>query len=370
MFQNANGDNRGLLFVNTTDGSTGAIVLRTYDDNGDCKEAQLSTSGNFSASQFVGSGVYLTDLNASNLASGTVPPARLPAATSSALGAVKIGSNITVSSGTISLTKANVAAALGYTPVTYTFDTGDTRGTFKVTPLGGSAQTVSIKGLGSNAYTNTAYLPLAGGTATGEIIVNGLDVGQFRATYGNTGFIIRNDGSHTWFLISTANNGLGIYNDLRPLYINNSTGTVHCSELYGAMWNDYAEFRSTVKDVTPGQVVVENGDGTLQISTDRLQPGCEIVSDTFGFAIGESEETKTPIAVSGRVLAYAYEDRYSYNPGDAVCSGPNGTVSKMTREEIMMYPERIIGTVSEIPEYKTWGTGNVEVNGRIWVKVK
>ena len=139
MFQNANGDNRGLLFVNTTDGSTGAIVLRTYDDNGDCKEAQLSTSGNFSASQFVGSGVYLTDLNASNLASGTVPPARLPAATSSALGAVKIGSNITVSSGTISLTKANVAAALGYTPVTYTFDTGDTRGTFKVTPLGGSA---------------------------------------------------------------------------------------------------------------------------------------------------------------------------------------------------------------------------------------
>lgn len=136
------------------------------------------------------------------------------------------------------------------------------------------------------------------------------------------------------------------------------------------MWNDYAEFRSTVKNAIPGQVVAENGDGTLQISTERLQPGCEIVSDTFGFAIGESEEAKTPIAVSGRVLVYAYEDRYSYNPGDAVCSGPNGTVSKMTREEIMMYPERIIGTVSEIPEYETWGTGNVAVNGRIWVKVK
>jgi hypothetical protein len=42
----------------------------------------------------------------------------------------------------------------------------------------------------------------------------------------------------------------------------------------------------------------------------------------------------------------------------------------MTREEIMTYPERIVGTVSAIPEYKTWGEGNVSVNGRIWIKVK
>lgn len=40
----------------------------------------------------------------------------LPIATSSVLGGVKIGSNITVSSGTISLSKANVTSALGYTP--------------------------------------------------------------------------------------------------------------------------------------------------------------------------------------------------------------------------------------------------------------
>ena len=42
----------------------------------------------------------------------------LPTATSSVLGGVKIGSNITVSSGTISLTKANITSALGYTPPT------------------------------------------------------------------------------------------------------------------------------------------------------------------------------------------------------------------------------------------------------------
>lgn len=40
----------------------------------------------------------------------------LPTATSSVLGGVKVGSNITLSSGTISLSKSNVTSALGYTP--------------------------------------------------------------------------------------------------------------------------------------------------------------------------------------------------------------------------------------------------------------
>lgn len=42
----------------------------------------------------------------------------LPNATSSTLGGVKIGSNISVSNGTISLAKSNVTSALGYTPAT------------------------------------------------------------------------------------------------------------------------------------------------------------------------------------------------------------------------------------------------------------
>lgn len=41
----------------------------------------------------------------------------LPTATSSVLGGVKVGSNISVSSGTISLSKDNIVSALGYTPI-------------------------------------------------------------------------------------------------------------------------------------------------------------------------------------------------------------------------------------------------------------
>lgn len=147
-------------------------------------------------------------------------------------------------------------------------------------------------------------------------------------------------------------------------------GAFRAGQVYGAVWNDYAEYRQTKKYVQPGYCVIETGKGDLIKSSERLQPGANIVSDTFGFAIGETEQTKTPLAVSGRVLAYPYEDRDSYQAGDPVCSGPNGTISKMTREEVREYPDRIIGTVSEIPDYEVWGTGNVKVNNRIWIKVK
>lgn len=147
-------------------------------------------------------------------------------------------------------------------------------------------------------------------------------------------------------------------------------GTLRADKVYGAVWNDYAEYRQTKKYIQPGYCVIETGKGDLIKSFERLQPGANIVSDTFGFAIGETEQTKTPLAVSGRVLAYPYEDRNSYQAGDPVCSGPNGTISRMTREEVREYPDRIIGTVSEIPDYEVWGTGNVKVNNRIWIKVK
>lgn len=56
----------------------------------------------------------------------------LPSATTTVIGGVKVGSNITVTNGTISLTKANVTTALGYTPPT----TNTTYGSATTTNLG------------------------------------------------------------------------------------------------------------------------------------------------------------------------------------------------------------------------------------------
>lgn len=139
--------------------------------------------------------------------------------------------------------------------------------------------------------------------------------------------------------------------------------------LMGACWNDFAEFRKS-DEQEPGRVICENGDGTLSRSWKRLQPGACVISDTYGFAIGETDECKTPVAVAGRVLAYPYEDWWCFEPGQPVCAGPNGTVSMMSRREARKYPDRIIGTVSELPTYEKWGKHDTLVNGRIWIKVK
>lgn len=150
-------------------------------------------------------------------------------------------------------------------------------------------------------------------------------------------------------------------------------GDIDCSgTVTGAVWNDYAEYREGVDqlNIEPGRVVLEVGDDTVTLCDRRLQAGCMVISDTFGFSIGETERANLPIAVAGRVLVYPDQDRETFEIGAAVCSGVNGTISMMTREEIIQYPERIIGTVSAIPNYSNWGAGNVKVNGRIWIKVR
>jgi hypothetical protein len=115
--------------------------------------------------------------------------------------------------------------------------------------------------------------------------------------------------------------------------------------------------------------VASTDDGKVYKTNEKLQACDGIVSDTFGFSIGETEGCRTPIAVAGRVLAYCEGDRNDYHAGDTVCASANGKICKMTREEIREYPDRIVGVVSEIPQYEVWDNG-IEVKGRIWVKVK
>lgn len=152
-----------------------------------------------------------------------------------------------------------------------------------------------------------------------------------------------------------------------PLYNNNAIYISENNVLIGAAWNDFAELRQCTAE--PGTCVAETGTGPLIRSTERLQPGCSIVSDTYGMLIGPQEPNYKAIAVAGRVLATPFEDRELFTAGAAVCSAPDGKISIMTREEIKEFPDRIVGYVSEIPNYDVW-TNGVKVNNRIWIKVK
>lgn len=160
----------------------------------------------------------------------------LPSATSSTLGGVKVGSNITVSSGTISLTKANVTSALGYTPpttnTTYGVVSTSANGLAPKLP-GGTTQylradgtwatppdtntTYSVanrttNGLMASGYYahlidhgHSAYLPKAGGNVTGHIYLTGAVA---NSSTSNTSQLVFGTSSDNHVCISSNNNAL------------------------------------------------------------------------------------------------------------------------------------------------------------------
>ena len=272
-----------------------------------------------------------------------------------------------------------------------------------------SAIGVGASGTHADSYFALAshthsYLPLAGGTITGQIQKAPVSVAW---VHGRSGALVRNtattftDGRYNPIVSVKSNNGswdIGSYSANNSLYFTyitdanfnsntnaitaqvefrGSDNTVRASKVYGAVWNDYAEYRA-VEEIGPGRCVSESKSGKMKCTQKRLEPGCKVTSDTFGFAIGETEECTIPVAVSGRVLVYPYSDPTEWELGSAVCSAPGGTIDIMTREEIMKYPERIVGTISEIPDYEEWHAGSeggggqtvIKVDGRIWIYVR
>lgn len=234
------------------------------------------------------------------------------------------------------------------------------------------------------AVLDARYVKKAGDTMTGQLTINGnILVDRTAAAVEGTIRTQSVAGSIYLYSTGTASGNRGIYGvnnggTGQGIMTVDQNGYVTFIRAYGAVWNDYAEFRRDNQHEKgkqkPGHCVVETGTGTLALSTKRLQMGAEIITDTFGFAIGQDEEhhTNTPVAVSGRVLAYPYEGREEFGKhiGRPVCSGPDGTVSIMSHYEERTFPSRIIGTISEVPTYKTWGENNVEVNGRVWIRMR
>lgn len=244
-------------------------------------------------------------------------------------------------------------------------------------PAGGTAGYALVKNSGADGdvkwglITATDRVLKAGDTMTGNLTV---------APATTAVFITARGASNVATTLHVGSGGInrGIYDNTLDKWLIYCDGTDARTQLklYGAVWNDYAEFRQAdIND--PGRCIKENGDDTLSFTTERLERGCEIISDTFGFAIGQTDKAKTPTAASGRVLAYPYENREEFKKhiGWPVCSGPGGTVSIMTEEEEIKYPSRIIGTISAVPDYPLWfggskGDNPIKVNGRVWIRIR
>lgn len=152
----------------------------------------------------------------------------------------------------------------------------------------------------------------------------------------------------------------------------NYNGLFYATRIYGAVYNDYAEFRDSVEIFEAGRVVSINEDGEFELSSTRLHPVSRVVSDTYGMGIGRNKEVEhqVPIAVSGRALVYLDCKITNKLIGKPVCSGENGTASIMTRKEVKEHPECIIGVISSIPKEEYWGNDGIETLNKVWIEVR
>lgn len=153
----------------------------------------------------------------------------LPAATASALGGVKIGSNITLADGgTISITKANVTSALGVDPTTtYVKKAGDTMtGTLTSASTTGS---IVFKGVENsditNIYKSGGNLSEGFGMHTNADIINGLRFNWYDTFWyiGN----IRGSGTESYgFGIVDNNDQIGFRVTTDAVYANKYTSSI------------------------------------------------------------------------------------------------------------------------------------------------
>lgn len=153
----------------------------------------------------------------------------LPAATASALGGVKIGSNITLADGgTISITKANVTSALGVDPTTtYVKKAGDTMtGTLTSASTTGS---IVFKGVENsditNIYKSGGNLSEGFGMHVNADIINGLRFNWYDTFWyiGN----IRGSGTESYgFGIVDNNDQIGFRVTTDAVYANKYTSGV------------------------------------------------------------------------------------------------------------------------------------------------
>ena len=299
--------------------------------------------------------------------------ADFPVASTSTAGLIKIGTGSTNAAAgdhthtlTISSSSNNASITLSQGS-TYQLTAGGKTYTFKMP----AAATVTLNG--ASTTSASFYAPTGAGTKGYFLQSNGSGAPTWvslttEISYQSTTSTYYLIGSYSDPSTATSTSSLSTVYAHKNVSVD-SNGYLTAVRVYNAVWNDYAEYRQT-DNIQPGKVYQENDNGCMTKTQHRLIPGCSIASDTFGSAMGKTLDAQTPMAVAGRVLAYTYQNRTLYHAGMAVCSAPDGTVDIMAREEIIAYPDCIIGYVSEIPDYTEWGSGHVQVDGRIWIKIK
>ena len=150
------------------------------------------------------------------------------------------------------------------------------------------------------------------------------------------------------------------------------TEGVIADAVWGTVWNDLADCIKVPEDtdLDSGYAYCFDGEKYYK-STKYMDEGfIGIHSDTTGFAMGKSfSEKQLQIGVAGFILVYVDQE---YPVGTPLTITENGYLTQIKEEDILKNPQKVVATFWKSESKEIWGPEGkeVQVNGRMWVKVK
>ena len=216
----------------------------------------------------------------------------LPAATASALGGVKIGSNITLADGgTISITKANVTSALGVDPTTtYVKKAGDT-----MTGALTNSSTISGSKLISTVSTGTAPIQVSSTTLCTNLNADMVD-GYNVAEGDKTGIY------YTKFYEAGANNTDWLRLATLPLVSQNTTSAKYVifeivgGGNFGSNQYNYSTLVASTRDKESVKLVKQQSD--TQLGGDAVIAGYVVTSTNVEIWLGFAGTYRSSISIT------------------------------------------------------------------------
>ena len=224
----------------------------------------------------------------------------LPQASGTTLGGVKVGSNISVSGGTISLNKNNVTAALGYTPPTQ-----DTNTHYESKTITGASSTATANAAASNG---SVYLNhVENGAVKSSHNIKG--TGATTVISDGNGVITVNSTNTTYGVATQSANGLMSSADKTKL--NGVEAGAQKNTVTGIKGNAETTYRTGNVNLTPANIGAAAASHTHTIANvTNLQTALDgKAASSHTHAI--SDVTNLQTTLNGKAAAsHTHDDRY------------------------------------------------------------
>lgn len=251
-------------------------------------------------------------------------------------------------------------------------------------PTGIWTFTPAVRTSGSAAYLTVTTPADTGQTASTESV--GVNFTAATRTWATGALATQRERyfrapTYAFVAASTITNAYNVYMDdvvaganatITNKYSLGCAGNIIAAKVYGAVWNDIADFieldPDNPVDVEYGKVYIRTDTYKVAKASKYAQRGViGIASDTYGFGVGQKPEgvKSIPIAIGGWVLAYT--DKL-YLPGTPLVATRDGKLTKARWWTRVFDSTKILATFDRAELAKAWN--GVYVQGRNWVKVR